>query len=101
MLKNKNKNKLRHQILKMIQWQQSLITLKQQLQIRLPYPAEQTTVTVNQTINPMDQSQLQPLRNQTIISQTGNLSNIENKTVVQATDPVTTTIAKKTTVPFN
>jgi hypothetical protein len=49
----------------------------------------------------MDQSQLQPLRNQTITSQTGNLSNIENKTVVQATGPVTTTIANKTTVPFN
>ncbi len=64
-------------------------------------PAEQTTVTVNQTTNPIDQSQLQPLGNQTITSQTGNLSNIENKTVVQATGPATTTIANKTTIPFN
>ena len=64
-------------------------------------PAEQTTVTVNQTTNPIDQSQLQPIGNQTITSQTGNLSDIENKTVVQATGPATTTIANKTTVPFN
>lgn len=64
-------------------------------------PAEQTTVTVNQTTKPMDQSQIQPLGNQTITSQTGNLSSIENKTVVQATGPATTTIANKTTVPFN
>src|SRR3712207_204994 len=43
-------------------------------------PAEQITVTVNQTTKPIqDQSQLQPLENQTISSQTGNLSNIENK----------------------
>ena len=49
----------------------------------------------------MNQSQLQPLSNQTIISQIGNLSNIENKTVVQATGAVTTTIANKTTEPFN
>ncbi len=64
-------------------------------------PAEQTTVTVNQTTNPIDQSQLQPIDNQTITSQTGNLSNLENKTLVQATGPATTTIANKTTVPFN
>ena len=64
-------------------------------------PAEQTTVTVNQTTKPMDQSQIQPIGNQTITSQTGNLSDIENKTVVQATGPATTTIANKTTVPFN
>jgi uncharacterized protein (UPF0333 family) len=64
-------------------------------------PAEQTTVTVNQTTNPIDQSQLQPIGNQTITSQTGNLSNLENKTLVQATGPATTTIANKTTVPFN
>ena len=50
-------------------------------------PAEQTTVTVNQTTNPIDQSQLQPLGNQTITSQTGNLSNIENKTVVRLQVP--------------
>jgi archaellum component FlaF (FlaF/FlaG flagellin family) len=65
-------------------------------------PAEQTTVTVNQTTEPIkDQSQLQPLQNQTISSQTGNLSNIENKTMVQPTGPATTIIANKTTVPFN
>ncbi|TVP39360.1 hypothetical protein [Candidatus Nitrosocosmicus arcticus] len=65
-------------------------------------PAEQTTVTVNQTTEPIqDQSQLQPLGNQTITPETGNLSNIENKTMVQATGPATTVIANKTTVPFN
>ena len=65
-------------------------------------PVEQTTVTVNQTSKPLqDQSQIQPLGNQTITSETGNLSNIENKTMVQATGPATTTIANKTTVPFN
>ena len=65
-------------------------------------PVEQTTVTVNQTTEPVkDQSQLQPLHNQTISSQTGSLSNIENKTMVQPTGPATTVIANKTTVPFN
>ena len=48
-----------------------------------------------------NQSQLQPLENQLITPETGNLSNIENKTMVQATGPATTTIANKTTVPFN
>jgi len=33
--------------------------------------------------NNTDQSQLLPLQNQTISSQTGNLSNIENKTMGQ------------------
>jgi hypothetical protein len=64
-------------------------------------PAEQTTVTVNQTTNSIDQNQLQPLGNQTLTAQTGNLSNLENETTVQATGPATTTIANKTTVPFN
>ena len=65
-------------------------------------PAVQTTVTVNQTSEPIqNQSQLQPLEKQTITSETGNLSNIENKTMVQATGPAITTIANKTTVPFN
>ena len=54
-------------------------------------PKEQTTVTVNQTTNPMDQSQIQPLGNHTITTQTGNLSDIENKTIVQATGPATIT----------
>ena len=65
-------------------------------------PGEQTTVTVNQTTEPIkDQSQLQPLQNPTISSQTGNLSNMENKTMVQPTEPAITVIANKTTFPFN
>jgi hypothetical protein len=65
-------------------------------------PAEQTSITVNQTTEAVpDQSQLQPLQNQTITSETGDLSNIENKTMLQATGPATTTIANKTNVPFN
>jgi hypothetical protein len=65
-------------------------------------PAKQTTVTVNQTSEPVQgQTQIKPLGNQTITSETGNLSNIENKTMVQATGPATITIANKTTVPFN
>lgn len=65
-------------------------------------PAKQTTVTVNQTSKPVEgHSQIQPLENQTITSEPGNLSNIENKTMVQAAGPSTTTIANKTTVPFN
>ena len=65
-------------------------------------PAAQTTVTVNQTTKPItDPSQLQPLQNQTISTQTGNLSNIENKAMVQPTGPAITIIANKTTVPFN
>jgi hypothetical protein len=65
-------------------------------------PVEQTTVTVNQTTKPIqNQSLVQPLENQTMTSQTGNLSNIENKTMVEATGPATTVIANKTTVPFN
>ena len=64
-------------------------------------PAEQTTVTVNQITKPMDQSQLQPLGNQTLTQQPGNLSNLENKTLIQPTGPAITTIANKTTIPFN
>lgn len=65
-------------------------------------PAKQTTVTVNQTTKPINgQSQIEPLQNQTITSQTGNLSNIQNKTMIQATGPATTIIANKTSVPFN
>ena len=65
-------------------------------------PAEQTTVTVNQTTEPVKgQSQIQPLENQTLTSETGDLSNIQNKTMVKATGPADTTIANKTTVPFN
>ena len=65
-------------------------------------PAEQTTVTINQTTEPIgNQAQLQPLENLTVTPETGNLSNMENKTMVQATGPATTVIANKTTVPFN
>jgi hypothetical protein len=65
-------------------------------------PAEQTTVTINQTTEPIEnQAQLQPLENLTVTPETGNLSNMENKTMVQATGPATTVIANKTTVPFN
>lgn len=64
-------------------------------------PSEQTTVTVNQTIKSMDQFQIQPLGNQTLTQQPGNLSNLENKTIIQPTGPATTIIANKTTVPFN
>jgi len=64
-------------------------------------PAEQTTVTVNQITRPMDQSQIQQLGNQTFTQQLGNLSNLENKTLLQPTGPATTIIVNKTTVPFN
>lgn len=65
-------------------------------------PAEQKTITVNQISKSVQgQSQLQPLQNQTITSEIGNLSNIDNKTMVQATGPAVTTIANMTTVPFN
>ncbi|HET6589885.1 MAG TPA: hypothetical protein VFG45_06960 [Candidatus Nitrosocosmicus sp.] len=65
-------------------------------------PAKQTTVTVNQTTKPIyGQSQIEPLQNQTFTPQPGNLSNLENKTMIQATGPATTIIANKTSVPFN
>jgi hypothetical protein len=65
-------------------------------------PAKQTTVTVNQTTKPINgQSQIEPLQNQTLTPQPGNLSNLENKTMIQATGPATTIIANKTSVPFN
>ena len=64
-------------------------------------PAEQTTVTVIQTTKSMDQSQIQPLGNQTLTQQSGNLSNVENKTLIQPTGPAITIIVNKTTVPFN
>ena len=64
-------------------------------------PAEQTTVTVNQTVKPMGKSQIQPLGNYTLTQQSGNLSNLENKTILQPTGPATTIIVNKTTIPFN
>jgi hypothetical protein len=65
-------------------------------------PAQQTSVTVNQTTKPVEgQVQLQPLENQTIQQQLPNLTNLQNKTMVQAAGPATTTIVNQTTVPFN
>jgi len=65
-------------------------------------PAQQTSVTVNQTTKPVEgQVQLQPLENQTIQQQLPNLTNLQNKTMVQATGPATTTIVNQTTIPFN
>ncbi len=65
-------------------------------------PAQQTTVTVNQTTKPLEgQGQLQPLENQTIQQQTPELTGFENKTMVQGTGPATTTIVNQTMVPFN
>ena len=65
-------------------------------------PAEQTSVTVNQTSEPVKgQPQIQPLEKQKLTSETGDLSNIQNKTMVKATGPADITIANKTIVPFN
>src|SRR5215211_1244543 len=44
-------------------------------------PAQQTTVTVNETTSSIDQSALQPLQNQTLGKAPVDLSAIENKTV--------------------
>ncbi len=62
-------------------------------------PAEQTTVKTS-TITKPGQSLIKPLSNQTL-QQTPSLSGIQNKTIVQATGPATTTIVNKTTVPYN
>lgn len=66
-------------------------------------PAIQSTIKVNQTIDPLQgQPQiLQPLQNQSILPQTPNLSDIDNATIVKPTGPAITTIANKTIVPFN
>ncbi len=65
-------------------------------------PAQQTSVTVNQTTKPIQgQVQLQPLENLTMQQQQPNLTNLQNKTMVQAAGPATTTIVNQTTVPFN
>jgi hypothetical protein len=63
-------------------------------------PAQQTTVTVNETTSSIDQSALQPLQNQTLGEAPVDLSAIENKTVLQPTGEAQTTILNKTTVPF-
>jgi hypothetical protein len=66
-------------------------------------PAQQTTVTVNQTSEPAITNQtLQPLENLTNQTQAlPSLSGIQNKTVVTPTGNATTTVVNKTTVPFN
>src|SRR5918999_2360831 len=63
-------------------------------------PAQQTTVTVNETTSSIDQSALQPLQNQTLGDVPVDLSAIENKTVLQPTGEAQTTMFNKTTVPF-
>jgi hypothetical protein len=63
-------------------------------------PAQQTTVTVNETTSSIDQSALQPLQNQTLGEAPVDLSAIENKTVLQQTGEAQTTMLNKTTVPF-
>jgi hypothetical protein len=66
-------------------------------------PAQQTTVTVNQTSEPIMTNQtLQPLENLTNQTQAPpSLSGIQNKTMVTPTGNATTTVVNKTTVPFN
>src|ERR687898_2871139 len=64
-------------------------------------PAQQTNVTVNQTIEPVSPQALQPLENLTKSQSAANLSGIENKTMVTPTGNATTAIVNKTTVPFN
>ncbi len=78
------------------------ITGEQQSSIvnKTTIPAQQITVTVNETTTPIDQAALQPLENQTLGNAPVDLSNIENKTVLQPTGEAQTTILNKTTVPF-
>jgi hypothetical protein len=63
-------------------------------------PAQQTTVTVNETKSSLDQSALQPLQNQTMAETPVDLSAFKNKTVLQPTGEAQTTMVNKTTVPF-
>jgi hypothetical protein len=64
-------------------------------------PAQQTNVTVNQTVEPVSPQALQPLENLTQSQSAANLSGFENKTMVTPTGKATTTLVNKTTVPFN
>jgi len=64
-------------------------------------PVNQTTVTVSETTKPTQNSHLQPLSDQTMLSQGDYLSNIENKTLVQPTGPATTTVVNQTINQFN
>src|SRR5215207_4545473 len=63
-------------------------------------PAQQTTVTVNETTSSRNQSALQALQNQTLGEAPVDLSAIKNKTVLQPTGEAQTTMVNKTTVPF-
>ena len=63
-------------------------------------PAQQTTVTVNETTSSLDKSALQPLQNQTMTEAPVDLSAFKNKTVRQPTGEAQTTMLNKTTVPF-
>jgi hypothetical protein len=63
-------------------------------------PAQQTTITVNETTSSRNQSALQPLQNQTLGEAPVDLSAIKNKTVLQPTGEAQTTMINKTTVPF-
>jgi hypothetical protein len=65
-------------------------------------PAQQTTVTVNQTSEPaITNGTLQPLNLTNQTQAPPSLSGIENKTMVTPTGNATTTVVNKTTVPFN
>src|SRR5919107_5084151 len=64
-------------------------------------PAQQTTVTVNETTSPIDKSALEPLQNMNTQDQPiANLSGFENKTIVKPTGEAKTTTVNQTTVPF-
>jgi hypothetical protein len=63
-------------------------------------PAQQTTVTVNETTSSLDKSALQPLQNQTMAEAPVDLSAFKNKTVLQPTGEAQTTMLNKTIVPF-
>jgi hypothetical protein len=68
-------------------------------------PAEQTTVTVNQTSKSVGQGGVKPLENQTVKQAqqqpAANISSVKNQTMVKPAGKATTTIVNKTNVPFN
>jgi hypothetical protein len=68
-------------------------------------PAEQKTVTVNQTTKPVGPGGLKPLENQTVKQgqqqPAANISSVKNQTTLVPTGQATSTIVNKTTVPFN
>ncbi len=63
-------------------------------------PAEQTNITVEQTTEQVGEQALEPLGNLSV-GQPSNLTEIENRTVVEPTGPATTTIVNTTQIPFN